>query len=261
MKVSKNLLELCSISVVLIFSIGMTARAQTAQFYPNEGTSSIYRWNFTEFPNICILNISDDNPNEFDNFVCLDNPTYAEFSVSYRMSNLFLKEEIEGSLYNSSLSLNYKSYFLINTSSREYVDERGENSDTGYANGYIDPRNLSIGALIMVGNSQVEIVAKEVIDITGSSREAWKLESNSNDFNQTFHYDVITGILLKAKLVTVGGTIGRAAGINDLKQAVSSREQILISTNAWDSVQVTTSASFAPVLGLLIVMIITRKKK
>ena len=246
---------------VLFFSTGMTARAETAQFYPAEGTTSIYHWKFDGFPNVCVVDLEDYDPNEFDNFVCVDNPTYAEFSVSYRMSNLFLKEEIEGFIHNESVAYKFMSSFLINSSTREYVDEIGRGSGNGFTTGYIDPRNLSIGTIVMVGTTQVETLANEVINITGISREAWKLEYTSESSNETFYYDVLTGILLDAKLMTNGGSIGRAAEIFSPKQKVFSREQILISTNAWDSVKVTTSSSFVPVLSLLIVMIIFRRKK
>ncbi|MHA1945972.1 MAG: hypothetical protein ACXAC6_08505 [Candidatus Hodarchaeales archaeon] len=261
MKASKNLLELCFILVVLFFSIGMTARAQTAQFYPNKGTSSIYRWNFNGFSNVCVVNLEDYDPNEFNDFVCVDNPTYAEFSVSYGMSGEFLEEKIQGFIHNTSVSYKFMSSFLINTSTREYVDEEGEGSGNGFANGYIDPRNMSIGTLVMVGMTQVETLAKENISVTGISREAWKLEYTSESRNETFHYDILTGILLDAKLVTSGGSIGSAAEVFSSKQELISREQVLVSTNAWGSVKITTLSSLAPVLGLLVIMLIFQRKK
>lgn len=262
MKIRKNLYKLCSILGILFFSIGITASAQTTHFYPTEGTSSIYRWNFDGFPNVCVMNSENSDPNELDQFECVDNPTYAEFSVSYGMSGVFLEEQVEGYIHNASVEYKFMSSFLINTSTREYVDEKGEVSSLGFACGYIDPRNMSKGTLVMVGETEVETIAKENIHVTGISREAWKLEYKSESRNETYYYDVLTGILLDAKLVTSGGSIGGAAEINSPKQTLISREQILISTNAWESesVKVTTSSSIVYVLGLFIIMIITRRK-
>ena len=259
MKTRKNHLGLFSLLFILFFSIGMTVRAQNAPFYPAEGTISTYRWNFDGFDAICVSDSEENDPNEFDNLVCIDNPTYAEFSVSYGMLNSFLEEKIEGSIHNESVALKFMSSFLINFSTREYVNEGGEGIP-GFANGYIDPINMSIGTLVMVGMTQLETIAKEVIDITGVTREAWKLEYTSEYSNETMYYDVLTGILLDAKLETHGGSIGQAAKIFTPKQTILSREQILISTNAWDSVKVTTSSSIIFVLGLFTVVIIVKRK-
>ncbi len=263
MKGQKIHLGLYSILLILVFSIGSITRAEIAPYHPSEGTSSTYRWNFNEFPMICAINTShfDYNSNEAMTDVCVDNPTYAEFSVNYGMFNTFLEEAIDGILHNDSHALKFMPSYLINFSTREYVNENGEGSG-GFANGYIDPENVSIGTLLMVGITQVNVTAKEKIDITGITREAWKLEYSIEGLNQTFHYDVLTGILLDAKLETYGGTIGQAACASNSNQisSIIGHEQILISTNAWESAKTPTLPAIVLVLGFCF-LVITRKRK
>lgn len=237
-------------------------------FHPPEGTVSTYRWNFNNFPNICALNGTHIDMNDYDslNDVCIENPTYAEFNVSYNMFGNFLEEAVDGYMHNATTSIRFQPSYLINISTRLYVNEQGISSG-GYANGYIDPRGVSVGSQINVGFTSINVTAKERINIVGTEREAWKLEYISEFMNQTFHYDVITGILLTAKLKTYEGSIGRSTKpirhsiqAFDQDSKIISHEQVLISTNAWITSHITIFPLFEIMILMCVLTIITKKK-
>ncbi len=100
------------------------------------------------------------------------------------------------------------------------------------------------------------------IKIAGDSRNSWRLEFTSEMMNQTFHYDMITGILLDAEVETTEGSIGQAANIIDQTQdpQIVSHQQVLISTNAWESSKTTDFPTLVIVLCLVILMD-TKKRK
>jgi len=132
----------------------------------------------------------------------------------------------------------------------------------GYANGYIDPRNLTLGTEVLVGFTPLNTTVKESIEIAGDTRETWKLEFISGHMNQTFHYDTKTGILLDAEIKTTEGSIGQASHLMGQNQesTIISHKQILISTNAWKMAQ-TTELPIITLFLSLIVIISYRKRK
>lgn len=249
-------LILLSVSPLVNFSY-----ASSDLFYPPEGTVSTYRWNFDKFPYICALNDTHIDLNDYDssNDVCVENPTHAEFTVSYHMFGSFLEEAIDGNIYNATTSIRFQPSYLINITTRLYVNEQGI-SWGGYANGYIDPREVSIGSQI----NDINVTAKERINIEGMDREAWKLEYLSDFMNQTFHYDVLTGILLAAKLETFEGSIGRSteSSIQAFHQdrEIISHEQVLIATNAWSTSHLTVFPFFEILLLVCGLSLINKKR-
>jgi hypothetical protein len=262
MKTDRFYLGLCFILLGSILTNSTITRAETAPFYPPEETESTYQWNFDGFPEIYALNASHFDYSNFDDStdIYVQNPTYSEFSVSYRTYNGYLEEGLDGMIRNQSHSFDYMPSFLINITTREYVNEQGEGSG-GFANGYIDPRNLSIGTQVMIGFTPVNITLKETVKIAGDSREAWKLEFISVDMNQTYHYDLTTGILLDAKIETSIGVIGQAAHTETQTQETTtiSHKQVLVSTNAWEQTKNTDLSVIVVFLGIFVV-ISTRKR-
>ena len=263
MKKSSKVLGLYPVFLICIFSVIVVTNAEVTPFYPSEGTVSTYRWNFYGFPAIYTLNSSHYDYGGYDDSsdIYVENPTYSEFSVSYNLYNGFLEEVLDGTMHNQSHSLNYMPSFLINYTTREYVNEEGEGSG-GLANGYIDPRNLTLGTEVIVGFTPLNTTVKETINIAGNTREAWKLEFISENINQTLHYDTKTGILLDAEIKTREGSIGQAAHLASKTQesTIVSHKQVLISTNAWETTQTTELPLMVVFLGLIVIFNSKKKK-
>ncbi|MFX0209153.1 MAG: hypothetical protein ACFFDT_24430 [Candidatus Hodarchaeota archaeon] len=243
--------------------------ASSDLFYPPEGTVSTYRWNFDNFPNICVFNGThiDKNDYDFDNGVCIENPTYAEFSISYNMSGNFLEEVIDGYMHNATTSLRFQPSFLINISTRLYVNDQGISWEE-YTPGYIDPREISVGSQINITLGSINVTAKEIVNVAGMGREAWKLEYNSEFMNQTFFYDTTTGILLSVKFETFEFSIGRSTKpikhsihIFNQNNKIISHEQVLISTNAWPTSHTTTFPLFEIILLVYVLTVIIKKNR
>jgi hypothetical protein len=214
--------------------------ASSDLFYPPEGTVSTYRWNFNNFPGSCVLNGThiDINDYDFDNENCLiiENPTYADFSISYNIFGNFLEEVIDVYLYNATTSARFQPSFLINISTRLYVNEQGISWEE-CTPWYIDPREISVGSQIHILISSINVTAKEIVNVAGMDREAWKLGIG----NQTDFYDIMTGILLSSKNKNI--------------------EQVLISTNAWPTSRTTTFPLFEIILPVCVLTFVIKRKK
>lgn len=268
MKLVRAPLFVCFLVILLGVPSRMFVSGSNDFFYPPIGTVSTYWWNFDNFPNICALNGTHIDMNNYNSYndVCIENPTFSEFSVSYNMFGDFLEEAIYGNIHNATTSLRFQPSYLINVSSRIYVNDQG-NAVGGYANGYIDPRGVSIGSQIHIGLTSINVVAKEIITVIGMERKAWKLEYKTEVMNQTFHYDVTTGILLAAKLESFEGSIG--SSIDRIRHSIHalnngykiiSHEQLLISTNAWTMSQTTSLPLFEIIILIWGLTIIYTKK-
>jgi hypothetical protein len=179
--------------------------------------------------------------------VFLENPTYSEFSISYNMFGNFLEEVYDSYLHNATTSVRGHWSYLINISTRFYVNEQGISSND-YAIGYIDPREVSVGSSWMGINNTNINVTKEIVNVVGMDREAWKLGFNSESENQSYHYiyDVMTGIFLSSKFEISGGLM--------------SGEQFLISTNTWPTSRTTTFPLFEIMLLACVLTFVIKKK-
>lgn len=248
-------------------------RASSDLFYPPEGTFSTYRLNFTNFSPICILNGTHIDRNDYDSDDCeaIQDPTYAEFSLSYNMFGSFLEEMADVYLHNATTSVWFRYSFLINLSTRLYVNEQGISWEE-YTSEYIDPRELSVGSQIHIGFSDtcLNVTAKERVNVTGIDRESWKLEIHTEFANETYHYDVITGILLSAKreAFLFGSSIGRSTqpillSIHPFNQhqMIAYFEQILISTNAWSTSHTTTFPLFEIIILVYVLTLVIKRNR
>ncbi|MFX0095837.1 MAG: hypothetical protein ACFFBD_29130 [Candidatus Hodarchaeota archaeon] len=261
------------LTFLFLFCSLSSAKANITPFRPADGTTSTYRWNFDSFPNIWVLNethIDLNDPSSWDTFR-VDNPTFAEFNITYASFGEFLEENYNGLIHNNSHSLRFRPSNLINVTNRIYVNEDGVLTD-GAANGYIDSSRASIGTKIQVGQIMLEVVAKENIVILETTREAWKLYHSTTFANQTFYYDIITGIMLSASLETLSGSIQPSKKPNTLSifemekngETIASYSQTLISTNAWDNN--TSPVPYSEVIFILmalpvLLLLVKRKKK
>ncbi|MHA2366446.1 MAG: hypothetical protein ACXAC7_20985 [Candidatus Hodarchaeales archaeon] len=235
--------------VICYFSIALPSHAQSSDFYPPEGTTSKYLWSFDGFKEIYALNGSHiDYDNLSNQEVLVENPIKADFTVSYSFYDKFVEETVKTIMINDIQSLSIESTFLINITTRQYVNEAGVPSNN-YGNGYINPNEVSIGTEINVSSFITNVTRKESLTIADVEREAWFLElkKEENEFslmNVSLYFDQETGILLKVLLETVVGTIGDQPIFTqimnkpeikyDSDQEIS-YSQVLIETNAWDA--------------------------
>ncbi|MFX0207757.1 MAG: hypothetical protein ACFFDT_17340 [Candidatus Hodarchaeota archaeon] len=262
---------ICFLSILSITPLVNFTSASSDLFHPPEGTVSTYRLNFNNFPPFCIWNGThiDRNDYDFDNCEAIKNPSYAEFSLSYNMFGNFLEEVGDGFLHNTTTSVWFRFSFLINISTRLYVNEQGISWEE-YTHEYIDPREISVGSQINIYLGGMNVTAKEIVNVTGIDREAWKLEIHTEFANETYYYDVITGILLSAKreAFLFGSSIGRSTrpillSIHPFNQdqLIATFEQILISTNAWSTSHPTIFPLFEIILLLCVLTLVIKKNR
>ncbi|MCK4847639.1 MAG: hypothetical protein KAT16_01300 [Candidatus Heimdallarchaeota archaeon] len=233
-------------------------------YFPPEGTTSTYSWDFTGFPEISTMNSKFNDTNTSEDTINTINPTKAEFTVTYVSYGEFLIEEIDGVMENATGSQEYYITFLVNKTTREYVNSEGETTCMGGVNGYIDPFIVEIGSQVEIGGTLLTVTTKENVSIAGQDRGSWKLEYISEWGNQTFHYDIETGILLKARLETTEVSIGSGAEIGERKEDKISHTQKLTSTNAFDIPKTTLASPFGALMFCLTsigcITIIQRRK-
>jgi len=254
------LLLIGSILIITIFSVSIIADADSTSFHPAEGTSSTYKWDFNGFSLIYVLNTSHYDFNDPSSAeIVVQNPTSAEFNVTYKMvDDLLLEECIVGVISNGTHSFNFMPSYLVNITTREYVNDEGQGSSC-FASGYIDPNNLSLGSKVNSGSYVLNITAKERITAAGESREAWKLEYISEYVNQTLYYDVQTGILIEIEMSTFSGSIGRDLTLLSSQDTqIQTERRVLIATNAWGNENTTDFSIMGVFFGLMMVSVVLR---
>lgn len=217
-------------------------------YHPIDGTTTVYNWDFTGYDAVGVLNeehvdlLTEEEPE----IIMIENPTYAEFTITYNTFNGFLEESIEVIMHSDTETFEASPSYLINITDRSYVNEEGEINGAGAANGYINPNDVTIGNIVFVGQDKTIVVSKENLTVLGDSRAAWRLEGyqDSEYCNSTYYYDVETGILISLKLETEDSSIGGLVekSVNPLTKEsyitennIKIQEQLLTATNAWSN--------------------------
>ena len=214
-------------------------------YFPPEGTLSTYLWDFTGFPAISTMNSNFNDSTTLGDTIHTINPTKAEFSIRFVSFEDFLVEEVNGVMYNVTGGQEFRVTRLLNKTTREYLDS------SGGVVGYVDPFVLEKGSQIDISGVLVTVTTKENVTIFDQDRESWKLEYISEWMNQTFHYDVETGILLNARIETTEEFIGSGAEVGDIKDEIICYQQKIISTNAFYLPTTTFTSSFGALTFLI----------
>ncbi|OLS22321.1 MAG: hypothetical protein HeimC3_31200 [Candidatus Heimdallarchaeota archaeon LC_3] len=265
------------ISTILIFlfnssiiSSGNAISLSEEPFRPVDGNFSTYTWNFTGFAEIASINTEGDfvdytNVNEKD-FIWIENPIEGVLNVSIHSYMSYLMENVSSIISNETTSIFANGLYLINITTREYVNTQGLGS-ANYANSYIDPRGLTLGDKVWVSSSELNLTSIESITIVNVPREAYKLILDLDSVKITCYYDSETGILLKFSIIhTISSEVSNRLKITTTKE--ESRE--LLSTNAFNVSTLVkstnesnpvTSSGYAFLITIFSLLVIKKVKK
>ncbi|MFW9992768.1 MAG: hypothetical protein ACFFD4_12030 [Candidatus Odinarchaeota archaeon] len=277
--VSREKTELSIILLLLVTILVIIPAAGSREpYYPPDGTVSTYRWDFTGVRVIGTMDglHIDANDSSSYNIIMTDNPTYAELDITYKTYGEFIEESIAIIMHNETHSLSAFPSFLLNKSTRMYVNEQGIITESGTTAGYIDPSDVMIGDQILISADLLNVTAKKNIKVAGTTREGWKLEgkfptgSVIGQFpsrNTTCYYDTETGILLAVYLeeldLSIGGPCGTTPGDRFMSSSIGGKKvsqpaeeivqysRVLVSTNAWKGA-VVSSTPFLEVIAMLV---------